>query len=312
VADKIKGLEGQARVKRLDWAIRDRIEQELKMRLGDKYQDFANRAQNVRKAYEKASNLYTPPSQPPPPVTPKQVGTVRSSYMKIEVLDEPGLGNEVTKEDIEKSLLSRHMLLEGYKIERACESAMNKSPKVNLPRLWYGSRVLVAVDREPEPDEPNNRNIVIAVSHYEQSIADAIEGLMRARQELGALSIILRVWYELYTAYCPTATDYVANRIGGRDPGLKPRHEELAAMISCFRPRKDERLYAFSVTKFAPTYAPTAHKSALDKRPVQGLVLNEVWEHLKTKKLTYRKVEMAGGKEPLLVFPESVIAYQPH
>lgn len=309
VAGKIAGLTGELRTKRLDWAIRDRIEKELQSRLGDKYQDFANRGQNVRKSYEKKSPIYITTGKSPPPVTIKQVGEIRKTYRGIEILDEEGLGYEVTKEAIENSLYSRHMRWEDYHINHLFEDSPvqeNKYRQWNRYKVWGDFRTIVAVDYDR--GDYIGRNIAIAVSHYEQTIADAIEGLLRTREQLGAIYSNVQVWYELYTAYSPICTDYVVNRIGGPKPGVVNRGEELAKMVSCFRPRKDERLHAFAVTTFADTYAPLSHKDFIDKRPVQGLVLAEVWEHQKTKKLIYRKLETAENCQ-ILVFPESLIAF---
>jgi|GEM_PF-4996522 len=305
VAYKIGGLQGETRTKRLDHAIRDRIEQELKKRLGDKYQDFANRAQNVRKSYDVKSPRYQVTGQPPP-VTPKQIATIRSSFREVEILDEPGLGYEVPREEIEKSLLSRRMSLDDFDVEKACSSRMG-SPRLNAARLWNQYRALIAVDYDHEAHEPIGRNIVIAVSHYRQTVADAVEGLLQARRQLGTIPAVIQVWFELYTAYFPVCSNHVANRIGGPDPGVRVRHEELAEMVSCFRPRKNEHLYAFAAGGFADTYAPIEHKSVADKRSVQGMVLMEVWENEKNRRLIYRKVEAAEGRS-ILVFPECVIA----
>lgn len=337
VAGKIAGLQGEERTRRLDWAIRDRIEQELKARLGDRYQDFANRAQNLRKSHEKMPPRFRWVEKPPPPVvTAEQLSEIRSLYGDVEVFDEPGLGYEVTREEIQKNLENRRLMLDENEIEdvlsrlSSCFYSFDNQEldrqsdwrrqriSINAASLWNSYRAVIAAQDvridgsrvEYQSDLSNERiacNVVIAVSHYRQTIADAIEGLLEARRMLGSIAPAVHVWYELYTAYYPVCRNYVKNRIGGPDPGVRSRHEELAKMISCFQRRKNERLYAFATGGFADTYAPTGKDWASDKRPVQGMVLVEVWEHEKNRKLTYRKVETAE-KRPILVFPECLIA----
>jgi hypothetical protein len=202
------------------------------------------------------------------------------------------------------------MLLDDGDIKRCLETRIWKgtgSANLNREVLWNAFKTVVAVDCS-EDGEPIGENIVIAASHFRQSIADAVYGLMSVRRPFGQLPANVRVWYELYTAYFPLSTDYIANRIGGPDPGVEGRHlePEMMSSCSCFKSRKDERLYAFAAGDFEGTFAPTHHKSVLDKRPVQGLILTEVWEHQKRKTLTYRKAEGPDGQH-ILVFPEPVI-----
>ncbi len=45
---------------------------------------------------------------------------------------------------------------------------------------------------------------------------------MLARRQIGDTQAQVR--YELNTAYFPITTDYIANRIGGPDPGVGARH----------------------------------------------------------------------------------------
>jgi hypothetical protein len=337
---KYDGMDADTKTNRLDADIRTEIEAELRVRLQDKYQDFANRAEGVRKHYQKSSPRFKVKGQKPPPVTSKQLADVRIAANGVEILDEPGLGQPVTDLEIYQSLAGRKLSLgerdfcEG--LGRLSEYGMTGGFDPVALKLKYGA--FVAVDFFH--DGPRNRaeNLVIAIAHYHQTLAEAVASLFRTRAALGNLPADVQVWYEIYTAYRPVASGYVRDRIGGPDPGVNKKYQDLADAVSCFGSPNNEKFFAFATTGFADAYTPKPpkeqkdpdvppgykkvfmqggyavipddspkprHHKVHDPRPFQGLLLTDVWDHLLKKELDYRPTTTAEGFH-ILIMPTAI------
>lgn len=337
---RYEGLSKEAKSKRLDQDIRTEIERELQMRLKDNYQPFANRAEGVRKAYEKNSPRFKVKGKAPPPVSPQQLATVQKMFNGIEIMDEPGLGQPISSTDIWNSLTSRHLSVKDGDVERALrERGVKGSAPFDARAVRNKFDTMIGVDFDRQQQDVIGENLVIAVSHYRQSLAQAIASLLRTRQAMGSLPSNVKVWYEIYTAYRPVASAYVRDRLGGPDPGVSPVFKDLAKAVSSFGSPKDEKFHAFCVTGFVDVFSPGAPKlkkdpsippgykrvefpgkghaiipddspkpqrtEAHDPRPIQGLMLTDVWEHTAKHELDYRPTK-TGEDTCIAVMPESI------
>jgi hypothetical protein len=300
-----EGLDADTKKKRLDTDIRNEVEKELKKRLGDKYTTFANRAETVRKSYPKKSPRYKVKGKKPEPVTTDQLETIGKLFNGVEVLDEPGLSMPIPHVDVINSLLCR-----GLRMGDADYRAMCKpDPGPALENAMKTYHTVVGVEVYDTPTGPGaGLNIVIAISHFEQTIPECLEALMRTRAAMGGAVSQAKIWYEIYTAYRPVSTDWVRDRIGGPKNAVTPQMADLKNAVSSFNPKQDERLYAFCVSDFEDTYKNPSDKAndpskkkVNDPRPIQGLVLTEVWENTTTMDHDYRDTMMSGSSKVLML-----------
>ena len=316
--DKYKGLSPEDKMKKLDEDVRFLKEVEINIRLGNKYQEFANRAEQVRKSYDKSSPRFHVKGKKPPKVTPMQAQMVQKMFNGIEILDEKGLGVTVEDKDISTSLVRRGLDLGEWHITEACYDRgepgyrVNRHSDLKTAKIRYNT--FIGIENIGTYDDFKcGNNIVIAISHYKQTIAEAIVALLRTREALGNISSSIKIWYEIYTAYRPVSVDYIRDRIGGPDTGITPgKYETFKERVNCFAEREKKRLYAFSVTGFADTFTPTPGKNNKLKgdHPFQGLLLTNVWEEKISKEHWYQTTESSGG-ERFIVFPESLFTRDP-
>jgi hypothetical protein len=326
------GLDAATKKTRLDSDLRQAIEEELKLRLGVNYQEFMNRATRVRKDYSKVTSRYSAKSGTPPPVTIQQYSAIQRSLQGVEIIDEKGLGRPVDVLDVRRGFDRRKLVTDVWAVARAigkeAEANVGMQGKMDAQEVWDQYGVLVGADED-------GLNIVFAVLHYEKTMAHVIASLLMARKAF-AIRSRSKVWYEIYTAYRPVASGYVRDRIGGPDPGVDIWVAGLGKFASCFGSPKNEKFHAFATSGFVRTYTPTYGKEPpknvlhtqggtisttdpnfvwednrgrrwpKDPRPVEGLLLTDVWANQQTMGLSYRPTKTAEGSR-LVVFPDVIV-----
>jgi hypothetical protein len=322
----------EARKLQLDKDIRREYEKELQKRLGKRYRTFRNRAETVRRTYDVETQRIKSPvkGKRPPQVTSRQVANNRKAFQRVTILDEKGLGYPVGEQDIQASLKSRGLSLDTFDVIEATHDRDHNA----IDQATTRHKTFLGIDE-------GRTSIVIAVSHYRQSLAEAVKALLLTREALGPVRADAKVWYEAYSAYAPVASGHVRDRIGGRDPGVDKVRGPVRERVSCFRVGQNERFHAFVTSGFVETYSPAAPQQARraskvrsgefagdgeyfaveddepprehdgqDERSVQGLLLGEVWEDKKTKRFRYVQRTLTDEGSHIVIFPDSTVTSQ--
>ncbi|MCX6606648.1 MAG: hypothetical protein NTV52_24100 [Acidobacteria bacterium] len=308
------------------WRYPDRASFEAGMRitLGQKYQDPGQR--NVRGILMTKNSKDDPTSGAMAKGSGERIDTVKFNrirwYYERVRQDSDGGGTEVAMNDICMSLYQR-----GLSIKAEVFALAQGGRWRDLHSILQQHGTFAAMDRD-------GKNLVIAGATPE-SFANGLARLARTAVDLGAMFVPgLTVWFELYSSYKPVTSDFILNRIGGRETGVTSAVEDVSSAVPSFKPKPGSKMYAFCLDGFHASYSPppppplpesTANLSAEERNrlyrehtvgsfglnppgfgKVEGQKLMAVWDDLTTRKLTYDEVKILGC--PVSVFTAGLAA----
>jgi hypothetical protein len=308
--EKLAGMSAEERESAVHEDIMKQWDDYVKSKVGDqKFKEQKRRVDEIKKEpndvrYHKVKKV---PQKKPPGITIPDIEESSRAIDGVEVLEEKGLGFEVSELAVLNSLHVRGLHIGESSVLRAAvptyklKSGTATSPS-ELEAAKQKYKTFIGIDE-------HECNMVIAVRHYGQTIAEAILSLVKTRRALGSLWQSnnygdLRIWYEIYTAYRPITAGYVRDRIGGPKTGLPGPFDEFAEQAPTFDKPGATRVYAFSIKGVVETYSPHIK----DAGKFQGLYLHDVIED--TKKLTLRDRPTAilegGVKTPIAMFTSPI------
>ncbi|MBI1190625.1 MAG: hypothetical protein GC200_08120 [Tepidisphaera sp.] len=275
----------------------------------DKVKDQVDRINSINKTYKPLATKIKK-VKATKPFTVLDLKEARQITAEIVIIEEDGLGQEVTDLQVANSLVYRRLKVDTYRLVRFQRD------------LWRPGQPQPLTDRQFQLECEKNdatvglsedeQNIVIAVRHYRQTLAEAVAQLVRVRRALGNLPMYsegaqLKLWFEIYTAYNPFTVDYVRDRLGAADPGLpdtKGLYNGLETQAPVFKKDPNKLLYAFAVGDMTPTYTPPIKGAGR----FQGQRLISVMEDQKTLKLSRVPCDIqdGGDSRPIVVFSSPI------
>jgi len=308
------------------WLFNNRASFEAGMRtvLGQKYRDPGQR--NVRGILMTKNSKDDPTSGAMAKGSGERIDTAKFNrirwYYERARQDASGAGTPVPNHDIWMSLFQRGLSIEPDVFALAPGGRWN-----DLHSILQQHGTFAAIDLDA-------KNLVIAGATPE-SLANGLARLARTAVDLGAMFVPkLTVWFELYSAYKPVTSDYILNRIGGREPGVSSAVADVSSAVPVFKPKPGHTMYAFCLDGFHGSFAPalpSAPTGPTDKLSdeernrlyrehtvgsfglhppnfgkVEGQKLMAVWDNLTTRKLTYEEVKILG--RPVSIFTAGMAA----
>jgi hypothetical protein len=235
----------------------------------------------------------------PPKITREELRTVKEFYAGIEIVDDEGLGTEIGETSVMNSLHARDLVLDARTVATTLQYQESSQAKSRRLRTWADFEFARTKQGTVVGVHSGAASVVIAARLYRNTMGEAIAALIETRRGLGSINSSIggkdvKMWFEIYSAYRPVATEWMRDRIGPAATGVTPANSTYGDQCPTLSVRPNLDVVAFTIKGLTHAFTPPGDPNG----DFQGLWLHEVVEDKKTKELEEKPVTISdGGKD---------------